>query len=261
MIFKGKFKKILILIIILFYTENNLNAKKTNNYHIQTYGQEKLKTENEEFIKNLIKEFSMENYNIKIYKMNSTSIKQMGYKNAFVISNLLYISENFFEELTHDAKRFIIAHELMHIKNNHGGKQIIISIASIISTITLYITLSDYIDKNYLSPYLETLNINKRFKKFISSKFIVLPSVMTLSKLIQKAFSRQCEKEADEQAALNLKSIKGAIDLFNEYPKIKKNKILAFIKSFLSTHPSMEERIKLLKKIESKINNQLINIT
>src|SRR5207249_2886789 len=61
---------------------------------------------------------------ITIRRMNFDTIALVGRENAFVIgeSNYLFISEEWFDELTDAEKRFLIGHELAHLMKKHSSR-------------------------------------------------------------------------------------------------------------------------------------------
>lgn len=244
----NKFKKnktCFIIILFHLFINNYLISKKHDGLEFKNiYGNEELKDENKEFIINIIKKFGMQGYNIKIYKMNDLAIKKFGCNNAFVYFNNMYISENFFESLTEGSKKFLIGHELIHIKKGHAKKVALLNIISLLSWLISSEFITSYINENCLSK-------SNKIVKEIGMRFIIFTINRALHDLFIAAFMRHCEKEADSQAALSLNVIEDGIKFLNEFlnEDQNKNKILAFINSFFSTHPSIKTRIKLLENI------------
>ncbi len=226
-------------------TSSNLVSKIFN------FGQEKLDEKNEDFIKSMIKRFKMDNFNINIFKMNNHSLQKIGHDNAFASFNNAYFSKSFLDKLTQDQKEFLIAHELMHIKNQHTLKMIAVTSGCALTTGLLSYYVSKYIDKNYLKTYKNRLP--KKFQNLLSSNLLLSPVLLATSKLALSAYSKFNEKQADRDAALNLGDIKGGVkflELFESDHNEHKNKLFNYVSSWFDTHPSSYERIELLKKLK-----------
>lgn len=228
-------------------TSSNLVSKIFN------FGQEKLDKKNEDFIKDMINRFKMNNFNINIFKMNNPSLQKFGQNNAFASFSNVYFSKSFLDKLAQDQKEFLIAHELMHIKNQHTLKMIAVTSGCALTTGLLSYYISKYIDKNYLKPYKNKLP--KKFQNLLSSNLIVAPGLLAMSAFTLRCYSRFNEKQADRDAALNLGDIKGGVkllELFKSNHKQPRNRLFNYLNNWFDTHPSSNERIELLRQL--KIN-------
>ncbi|CDK30146.1 M48 family metallopeptidase [Candidatus Babela massiliensis] len=228
-------------------TSSNLVSKIFN------FGQEKLDEKNEDFIKGMINRFKMNNFNINIFKMNNHSLQKFGQNNAFVSFSNAYFSKSFLDKLSQDQKEFLIAHELMHIKNQHTLKMIAVTSGCALTTGLLSYYISKYIDKNYLKTYKNKLP--KKFQNLLSSNLVLSPGLLAMSAFTLTCYSRFNEKQADRDAALNLGDIKGGVkllELFKSNHNKPSNRLFNYVNSWFGTHPSSNERIELLKKL--KIN-------
>lgn len=207
------------------------------------------------FIEDVIKELNMQDYDIEICKMNQLAINKIGYKNAFVLFNRLYVSEDFFKSLQYDVKKFLIAHELMHIKNNHSYKILAVNFISSIVPIAIMINYALNKIKNSSNKN-QDLSKEQKIKDSVLNSFLTIPISFLSLRLLNRAFSRYCEKQADRDAVLNLKSIKGGLGLFEEFKvdqemnKKPESFIKKYLLSWFLTHPSHDERIKFLKNLQ-----------
>ena len=88
------------------------------------FGYESLSQENEAFVRQILQEMNVKQ-NITILRMSKFGINRLGYQNAFVILNYLFVSEDWFNKLSTKEKRFLIGHEAVHIKENHSVCKVI----------------------------------------------------------------------------------------------------------------------------------------
>src|SRR5438876_215687 len=96
----------------------------------ETYGSMPLAPAYEAKILAIAKELEVTD-SMVMRKMNTHALKAFGYNNACAASHVflgilplvdtpfLFISEGFFEDLTEEEQRFLIGHELIHIKERH----------------------------------------------------------------------------------------------------------------------------------------------
>lgn len=258
--FGGKMKiyvKFFILNLIVCFKYFNINS-----YDLSF----KLQEKNENFIRDIIQELGM-SQDIKVFKMSSEEIKKYGRNNAFVTDKKeMYISEDFFNELNNEEKRFLVGHELMHLKLEHAQKR---NLQLFMSSLVLYFVghFSEYyIKKNYGDRY---FNGKIRSKKEIyihnlKSGLISLASGLgfgAISTSILLFFNRKRELEADRESVLKLKCFDGGINFFKKMKKEIESSfsesptIYKFLFSITSTHPDHKTRIKQIKNLKKEYNN------
>lgn len=96
----------------------------------EQFGSLPLAPEQERFIRDIAAEIGLEK-KLVIRKMNPRALASFGYHNAFAYNpqtpyflpiestSFLFVSEGFFEDLSPEEQRFLIGHELIHIKHGH----------------------------------------------------------------------------------------------------------------------------------------------
>ena len=242
--------------------DNNQSQKATKWYEdvFDFLGTEQLgytdaSPEIETFVRNLQKELGMESYRIRIKRMSFHAEKRvLGKRNAAVhsFSNLMTIGEKWFKTLTEQEKRALIGHELMHLKQHHLRKQLILNV----STTAFFIFLASKISQ-------------KANSKPTPSDFTKLYSTLALMSIPKNWYSRRCEREADILAAQQLKCAPGGVQLFKRFlneaadPQ-SRFAFKRFFANLFASHPSCEERIKYLQELadeETKNNSMAITTT
>lgn len=215
-----------------------------------------LSEEKEKEIRDILVEIGVQDVDsIRIKSLTDSLLKEFGVTNAGalhipLIERTIYVSASFFEVLSPAERKFLIAHEWMHIEYNHSLKRMglalllaaISTIAAIVSLEPLYPHTSDTFCLNYL---LSTVG-------FIAIYF---------------PFCRYQELQADSKAAEALGTINGGLGIFHIFRKeeiavirdlnrirIFGPMILFFKKIMLpfARHPQTEKRIQELKKLADK---------
>ena len=182
----------------------------------------------ENFVKDLQRELSMESYKIPV--------KSLSEKNAMVASvpfsgrYTMYVNENWFNSLSEDGRRFLIGHELMHIKRKHIQKSVVIWYAFPSISVRLF------------SPLFGK-------KKRPSNAF---EAMLTLW------YSRRNEKEADISCAKRLHCANGGIEVFTSLETSPDKRLFKVPDAFLD-HPSHKVRINYLQELaqSEKYRNSL----
>lgn len=193
------------------------------------------------YIRGIIKEMGMEDYNIEIRSMSNEAKRKFGRMNAFVMPafksrtrlNYLFISEDWFKSLPDQEQKALIGHELTHIKANHLPKKILFALAT-------------YAAGSFVAGQIEKLN--KAFppatKQVVSpetwSEIEVLSNPSFVNRFrwnneetvriflgysmlatwfipINAWFSRKCEKESDIEGAKALGCARGAAELWQRF--------------------------------------------
>ena len=212
---------------------------------LENLGYKGVVPETENYLRQLIKEMGMEDYNIEIRSMSNHIKRIAGRMNAFVVPsyvssksnlNLLFISEKWFSTLSEGEKRALIGHELTHIRRNHIPKRIILSM---VSRILFYnILLNNIFNKpQQVSPESKILESEDQTMKNLSNpnntldkakKTLLNPRNMLIStiaegicfagdKMLTSWFSRRCEKECDIEGANTLQCTDGAVALWERF--------------------------------------------
>lgn len=120
-----KFKLKLTLPYLLCLVSIFIDAHQSS-YLEMALGTMPLAPENEAFILNIAREMNAPT-DITIRKMNLQAIKIFGERNAFALGPLwgippyIFVSEGFFDSLSKEEKRFVIAHEIAHITKKHSA--------------------------------------------------------------------------------------------------------------------------------------------
>ncbi|HJZ23589.1 MAG TPA: M48 family metalloprotease [Candidatus Babeliales bacterium] len=172
----------------------------------------------------------------EIRKMSALAIAQFGLYNAFVFFDYLFVSEEFFEKLDYHERRFLIGHELMHIKKKHMRQRL------------------------FLSGLLFCNELPSRLLAYVSTKFLyrnyfssVTGMVALIRPLVVAGYTRAQEKEADLGAALLLCEAQGGVSLFEKMEKFAgdehENYYAKWYNRILATHPNFQERKRYLQEI------------
>lgn len=204
-------------------------------------------------IKDVVREVSQK-MNFKIHEvyvvtpkkpiLNAVHVKFAGRFNYIYIVGPL---KNFFsiEEIT-----IIIAHEIAHAKKKHVMKLLITRKLATILTLALT-SIFIMIYGLLISPYLQVSSFSPF--QFIFVLLVASLMVLFIPMLIVCYFSRKMELEADIEAAklygtdLCIKTLKKLENFYHK--KTKRSRLLTLI----STHSSLEKRIKNLEKISKVI--------
>jgi len=186
-------------------------------------------------------------------------------ENACVIELLgvtyVFVDEGWFVTLPIDQQKFIIAHEIMHIKHHHIRNRIIYLFGSLLS-INLLSGFSKGIIKG-LNPEI-TLERNKKIKLIDSiTSLLNLAVVLGIFPL-----ARYQESQADQEAVKLLKSGQAGKDFFNyfiecqaqiesefaqwELLKSKRKFFKEFNQIFFGTHPRLKYRIAAIEQLEAQ---------
>lgn len=184
---------------------------------------------------------------IIIRKMNTTSMGIMGYYNAFaafylflhifplVDTPFLFISEGFFEDLSESEQRFLIGHELTHIKEEHTRY---LSLSMLLFFILFFALLrSGVIKINLYVP----LHHRKWIKWFLNISTAYVCFLVTYSGAC--IYRRHIEWQADMSSLVQLQTREGGIKLVERWQRDFNMPTQA---DFFSGHPTCAERRKYL---------------
>jgi Zn-dependent protease with chaperone function len=225
----------------------------------EAFGDRLLAPEKEALVQNIAQEMGVSERFI-IRKMNRTALLTFGYHNAFAyfpaflniipISNtpFLFISEGFFEDLSPAEQRFLIGHEMAHIKGHH----------------LQYLQLSLLLLQ--LSMFVCCWLFRHRMRAFVQKAFevkyqwimlriitcaLIFFSLLT-PKLIDCWYRKYREREADYTSLTLLQSHEGFLQLINRWEKEFKAPLHNPYFGLFSSHPSNHERKTYCLKLHHK---------
>jgi Zn-dependent protease with chaperone function len=196
---------------------------------------------------------------IRIKGLTNSLLETLGVTNACavyipIIERAIYVSASFFDILSPAERKFLIAHEWMHIKYKHQLKRTALSLfiytaCSVASIISLHL-LDPHIAENPFAVYSLAYIFNT-----IGLVAIYFPII------------RQQELQSDSEAAKALGCIDGGLGILHIFRKqeiaiekdLRRIKIIGpmilFFKKIMhlfESHPQTEQRIQELKKLENK---------
>ncbi len=197
------------------------------------FGTENLTPENEAYIRSIEKKMKMESRGVVLKKMNVRALNKWGWHNAVAIFGHIFISESYFNQLSQDAKTYLIGHELIHIDEKHSLIMTIINGMGLIGA-GVYYTYA----KNAQQPWWKKATIG------VSSWLLYRLGIAHIQ--------RECERRADIKSVALLNSAGGGIELLRQrsllVPTVASR--WSVVRQAFSTHPSNEERIAYLEKIQ-----------
>ncbi len=215
----------------------------------QQLGAALLAPEQEEKVKAIASEMGVSEP-IVIRKMNHDALRLFGYCNAisyfpailgFIpISNkpFLFISEGFFEDLSPEEQRFLIGHEMVHIKERH-----VLYLELTLYMLFFLLLIFWWFLKKYFRLIIQKIIATKYHSSVSAVTSCILFCIcLVVPELIGFAYRRHIEREADCKSMEILKSYDGGIKLIDRW--VKEFKIPAHNQYFglLSDHPSCFER-------------------
>lgn len=246
---------------------------------LEHFGYKGVAVETEQYIRQIIKQMDMKNYNIEIRSMSNFAKRLLDRMNTFVMPSLfvrselnyLFVSEEWFNSLPEPEKRALISHEMIHIRNNHMSKTMLLFI--IATYLSRYIKI--ILNKNKIKYEYKIENYGYFDKVCKPYSFSVIDIFCTT---ILSWFSRKQEKEADIEGAKTIKTADGAVQLWKRYIKEKEdpdsrfafrrllNKIIVRPCNHIyhvinGTHPTYRERKKYMKKLAKKLKRGAITAT
>lgn len=225
----------------------------------QKMGNTNLNKKNEKFINSIAQELNISEPFI-IRKMNVYAIKKYGYYNACVAfptylnypistTPYLFISENFFTDLSPEEQRFLIGHELIHLKEKH--LMYFDFMVFIIGWIIIYAV--TILSKNFIIPFFRRKIISRRKGNvFIVFTIIILWIFLGLTIAIAENYYRYYyEKRADSESLKILKTTEGCLKILDRWEKQFDMKTEHSYYGLLSDHPSHNERRKIALALQN----------
>lgn len=242
-------------------------AEQARNYTIsnleKTYGAQPLDPKHTALVQAIAAEMGISKP-IKICKMNTLAMQQFGYCNALAVTPLflnlipissqpyMYISESFFADVTPAEQRFLIGHELIHIRDQHvDWLNFGILILQIIGFIIFWLLIKPLRRKlSALPAHLQTPTSVKLSGKLLILKILIILAIAgtamitinLIPNLISLTYRRSIEREADCRSLELLNSHEGALKFMcraeQSYSSPQHNPYFGL----LSDHPSCHER-------------------
>lgn len=208
--FKKYFLVVPFVYLFIVYISNSSFVLQRMDFYAELFaetlfGHQNLKDDYTKIIQDVMQEMDIKE-NIKLKRMNSTAMIVYGYNNAVSFfpaifgvplnKPYIFVSEGFFEGLSYEEQRFIIGHELIHIRDKHA-----------------YYALVAYC---FLMLFLLAICLNIRNKNymFVSFAFVVL--VMNLG---YSCYQRYYEGLADILSMEILNSQSGCLKLIDRWQK------------------------------------------
>jgi hypothetical protein len=161
-----------------------------------------------------------------------------------------------------DELEAVLAHELAHIKHNHTPKKCGLvlacgALATILSTtkITIPTTAATFLNEVNTELFPKPTPLPAQKTIFRSWPGITL---FTTSVLGLNAYSRYCERQADETATTIIKNPSSLARSLDKIRAIQQNQGTwsSWFNSFFSTHPTIGERKRNLERIKIANNNK-----
>lgn len=249
-----------LILTIGLATNYQCLVEQARNYTIGTleksYGSQPLDAKQAALVQAIAAEMGISKP-IKICKMNTLAMQQFGYCNALAATPLflnlipissqpyMYISENFFADITPAEQRFLIGHELIHIRDQHvDWLNFWITILQIIGFIIFWLVTKPLYSK-FSTFKRQTLSEKTLIIKIVIILVIASTAFITINlipNLISLTYRRYIEREADCRSLELLNSHEGALKFMcraeKSYSSPKHNPYFGL----LSDHPSCHER-------------------
>lgn len=226
-------------------------------WRMEGYGYEQPSEEIVAFIRSIMDEMGMSDWNISFRKMSRGLITGGMRENAFVVQCYMpgmmrmWVSEEWFNELSHEEKVFLIRHELTHLQKGHVSKKLL----CVLGIVSAYWAMNYTIDQCRLDKRLSTANTALYWASLIFGTAY---------------FSRVCEREADAGGTKDVVGAQGGMKLFKTWldkrdpqSRFWFNRMLSslgekifFFVPWLSTHPELEDRYEYCEAQYEKLKAQ-----
>ncbi len=219
----------------------------------KNFGNQPVAEQHEHKIRSIADQMGMQQP-FTIRKMNAHSTQALGYYNAFALQPLLFncipvgqapflfISEGFFEDLSHQEQEFVIGHELIHIERAHVRYFNLIVYFLYIVTIALW----------WLMRRSIRSVSGKRFWLYPIISLILIECCSIPIDLAGYAYKRSIEREADSTSLALLKSYDGGLALIKRWQKEFKMPLHNNWCGLFSDHPSCQERITYFSQLKQQ---------
>lgn len=180
-------------------------------------------------------------------------------------NSVVVVTTGLLQKLNYEELKGVIAHELSHIQNYDV---LLMGVVSII--VGMVVLVADFLNRSFMLRNREWDDDRSKNNVFISFLFIIVLLVMPIvATLIQLAISRNREFLADESAAKLCRNSRGLIQALQKISQdahllktasnatahmfivnpFYKGTFIRRISSLFSTHPPVDERIKILREL------------
>lgn len=265
------FSLLLILVIGIFYLSTLPPIKRYLATYAQksmeeVYGSAPLSSAHEAQVQAIAAELGITEP-IIMRKMNTNALMTFGYHNAFAAFHLvggllpvvdtpfLFISQGFFEDLSEQEQRFLIGHELIHIKERHTKYIQLVIVLVLLALCILWglygrkrteAVIATYISESYRAPSL------------FCAGFISICILAVIPELMHFWYRRHIEWEADHQSLALLDSHDGGVQLMDRWMKEFKLPQINPYWGLLADHPSCFERRAYCLAHKHSINKEVL---
>lgn len=221
----------------------------------EAYGNQSVEEKTEIFIRRVAQELGIHEP-IELRKFHAHGLQRYGYYNAiaafpaiFYLFPLdkpcIFISTGFMEGLSSDEQRFLIGHELMHIKEKHPYYLLICYVL-----LAMFLVLAwSFFGLPFLRLFgRRTTFSNKILMGFFMSGYLI---IFFFGNMFYLTSMRYNEYRADSESMKILKTFDGCCSLINRWKKDFNLPDNYAFNDFFSTHPSCYKRIDNCKQLQS----------
>lgn len=186
-----------------------------------------------------------------IRKMNAIALRTVGYFNAFAMFHLfgailplvdtpyLFISEGFFEDLSEQEQRFLVGHELVHIREQHNRFVPLVATGTLCGLLAAWARYSEN-GVQHLVEKIFSASHQKTGRIITHGTVAVLCA--TLCELIAVRYQRHNEWVADHESMERLHAHEGGIRLMERWMKDFKMAEYNVLGVLFADHPSCADR-------------------
>lgn len=218
-----------------------------NNLLESSFGNQPLSQENEAEVRAIIDELNYKEPVI-IKKMNWVALQKFGYYNAFACYNMeggfisgsphIFASDNFFKDLSPEERRFIIGHEVMHLRERHiHFINFVMLFVSVLLLIFYIVFLYPFLNIRFKALSIKHAN----FLKWGSFLMIVIACSFVVS-AISNASRRYIEADADCKSVTELGTHAGGLKIIDRWCKDFKMPEHNSYYGIFADHPSCFQR-------------------
>ncbi len=241
----------LLVFLTLFKRQDDICAAfSAHNRAVQLLvGQEPVLADQEKRIRQIAAEMNITQPFI-VRKMTQYVMSQLGYFNAAVLFPMMFnfipvthipmllISESFFEDLSLAEQRFLIGHEMIHIRESHC-KYANLIVALLVWLLALCIFLLVSPIKKMLLTY-----FSARLSLYLSVCILagLFCSNVALLGIAHMTYRRIIERQADLESLAILSSYEGAALIMEKFEKVAKISKTNWYQALWVDHPSNIER-------------------
>lgn len=212
----------------------------------ELYGSQSLSAEHRTFVEGIAQEMDIDTTPIVMRMLNTNGLRAYGYHNALAAFHIffvlpiidtpfLYISEGMFTELSVSEQRFLIGHELVHIKEEHLRYTPLLLQIFIIFLIYLLM---------YALQIIKRKTAHYRLAHIIQAVLILslFTILFTGTKIVEYTYKRHCEWEADTISTAKLSTYDGGIKIMDRFVAQYGVPAENPLGNLFSDHPSSVER-------------------